>query len=112
MIGRKIAVAVLTGAIVLTPVVAMAATYPAPPRPPAAPPAPSPSESVLPTASTSPSPDPTTSTATVAKTTGAVPTLSTTGFESMPLALGAGALLAVGAATVIVAARRTSGTES
>lgn len=49
----------------------------------------------------------------ISKTTDAVPTLSTTGFESMPMALGAGALLLAGAATVVVAARRTSaGTRS
>lgn len=40
--------------------------------------------------------------------TAAAPTLSTTGFESMPMALGAGALLLAGAVTVVMAARRTS----
>ncbi len=38
----------------------------------------------------------------------AVPTLSTTGFDSVPMALAAGGLLVAGAASVIVAARRTS----
>ena len=52
--------------------------------------------------------DPTEDVSPISKTAAAVPTLSTTGFESMPLALGAGALLIAGAATVIVAARRTS----
>ncbi len=89
MIGRTIAAASIAGAIVLGPAAAaFGATddYVAP----------SPSNSVLSENDT--------------KSSG---TLSSTGFESAPMALGAGVLLVAGAATVIVAARRTStGTKS
>ncbi|MDN4484162.1 hypothetical protein [Demequina lignilytica] len=112
MWGRKIAVAVLTGAIVLSPAAAFAdPVYPAPPAP---------QSGVIPLGEEDPT-DEVDDTGTEKETdevavlsdtgtttTTAVPTLSTTGFESLPMALGAGALLLAGAATVVISARRTS----
>ncbi|MDN4477418.1 hypothetical protein QQX10_08630 [Demequina sp. SYSU T00039] len=108
MWGRKIAIGVLAGAIVLAPTAAFAApVYPAPPAP---------QSGVIPN-------DPVddevvdvddeteevvVETKKVTTTTTVVPTLSETGFDSLPMALGAGALLVAGAATVVISARRTS----
>jgi|GEM_PF-5295981 len=124
MIRRTIAVAVIAGGAALVP---LAASAYIPPSPQGGPPgeespSPSPSETVPVTTTGGELPEETPTEeasqkaavldAGTTSTTGTIATaeetLSATGFTGTSMAIGAGALLVAGAATVVVAARRTA----